>query len=621
MPVARLKPEDNLHFIKQNFKAFLVTRRLFCMAHYLHIVAVMRTLCLLIFLIILDLSTLAYAQEQRTSSFTSQLSSQQQEFIVSFKAYISALIHAQSAETKKRLTCLGFRQSEILNPTGSDSLDQLLDAYQNSEECQRFLTEGIQQLFTDYSRMRVNLALYLGRNDEIYNITVQPSSMGQGGGLLWLCSRMDNTLFYGDTNFCFRQLRTILDSQPTHIIKKSSWSLIDRLVSRDEVAVVADLPPLMWEEVVQATQIFHQKFTEGTHMAEQNILELEQDYDSQLLESLSLPQLRHQDDVLNYHRDQRMTAARMAHYFNAADFQASGVYVFSDYPEDSAPARYVDILTRNPVLAFFEPVMEERQLECTDPRWSPLNLQPLCEAYLDSLRPNLWSRPMAPQSLSRRRADINQAFINAYLKVLETNQTLLEELELNYQDETLFNYERDHNGFFRAQFDGDIHGQLEGWEELISMDAALRSFLREFPEFNGVEAAFVSRHNSQEFWRMMGMVGIAIGVSVPCGFLGPKGFLACLLATGLTANGLFYVDSLHRHDRTLTRFFATSQHDGPDSLQMSLVDFASYRSEVQALYIDSLFLWVGIGGVPIARQGFRSLKDQLHRLPQLRRGR
>ena len=117
---------------------------------------------------------------------------------------------------------------------------------------------------------------------------------------------------------------------------------------------------------------------------------------------------------------------------------------------------------------------------------------------------------------------------------------------------------------------------------------------------------------------MGGMIAGAIAISLPCSFIGPKGFVACLLATGLTANGFFYLDSLSRHDQVMQNFFASSHVTNGDH-RMSLVEFASYRSEVQALYIDSLFMWVGIGGVPLAKATFQNLQNQFQSLPQLRR--
>jgi len=209
--------------------------------------------------------------------------------------------------------------------------------------------------------------------------------------------------------------------------------------------------------------------------------------------------------------------------------------------------------------------------------------------------------------------------VKAYLKILQTNQGLLNEIEEQYQSENLFAYSQDEFGALHSYIREGTEDVTAGWQRLLTMNSALDSFLQDFPEYQGLASEFVSEQKRNELWRTGGMIAGAVVISLPCGFIGPKGFIACLLTTGLTANGVFYLDSLYRHDRVMQNFFATSHKASQEGFKMSLVEFASYRSEVQALYIDSLFMWVGIGGVPLAKATFQNFKKQFQSLPHLRR--
>ncbi len=579
----------------------------------------MQGLILQIFLLFTWLHPSAEANFGHTRVPASSFASERQNFLIAYKTYINALIQAQAAETKKRLACLGYRQSNLLNPMNSPELEKLFDEYQGSEECKEFLSVGVQKLFQDFSQMRVYLALHQANSNEINLITRSQGSLGSMIETPWLCSRMDKTLAFLETDFCFSQIQTILNTQPQHLIKKKSLPVMDKFLSRRELSEVGDLAPLMWPEVVEATRLFADHYNAPGSLVEQNILELQNNYNEQVLSELKKYQMPHAEDILDYRRDERMTAARKHAYYNALNFQASGVYVFSDFPKGSAPALYVDIVSKNPVLAFFDPPTESDPLDCESSNIKDMNLENLCSAYKDNLKKSFFAGTQTPRKLVRKRSEIHKALIKAYLKILQTNRSLLEEIEEQYQSENLFAFSQDEFGVLHASVRPGTEEVTDGWQRLIAMTSALDSFLQDFPEYKGLESEYVSRQRKNELWRTGGMIAGAVLVSLPCGFIGPKGFIACLLTTGLAANGLFYLDSLYRHDRVMQNFFATGHHVNREGFKMSLVEFASYRSEVQALYMDSLFIWVGIGGVPLAKATFQSLKNQFQSLPHLRR--
>lgn len=580
----------------------------------------MQSLILQILLLFTWLNSTAGANFGPSRVPTSSFAAEEQNFLISYKAYITALIQAQAAETKKRLACLGYRQSNQLNPTQSADLENLFDEYQQSEECEEFLTVGVQQLFQDYSQMRIYLALHQANSNEVKLITRSQGSLGSMIETPWLCSRMDQTLAFLETDFCFSQIQTILNTQPQHLIKKKSLPILDKLLSRRDLKEVADLPALMWPEVVEATRLFADHYNAPGSLLEQNIVELQNNYDEKILAELKNFQKPRAQDILDYRRDDRMTTARKHAYYSALNFQASGAYVFSEFPEGSAPALYVEIVSQNPVLAFFDPPTEnDDSLDCGTTQIKEMNLVNLCLAYKNSLRQGLFGAKQTPLKLVRKRSEIHQALIKAYLKILQTNRNLLEEIEEQYQSKNVFAYSQDDFGALHASIREGTGEVTDGWQRLISMESALDSFLQDFPEYQGLETEYVSRQRRNELWRTGGMIAGAFVVSLPCSFIGPNGYLACLLTTGLTANGVFYLDSLYRHDRVMQNFFATSHRANHEGFKMSLVEFASYRSEVQALYIDSLFMWVGIGGVPLAKATFQNFKKQFQSLPQLRR--
>jgi hypothetical protein len=511
------------------------------------------------------------------------------KFIVAYKAYTKAILHIQAAETKKKLICLGYETMAFTNPVDKsvdkkmlNRLSKEIQAYKNSEECREFLKKDVPELVKAYSEMRINLALHQSSNDEIISLTTRFGSFGNIINEPIECDTFPNPLRFGSTNFCFNRIETIMDTTPTHILKKISFKALDSVLDSRELPELAAFPPLTWEEVMVATDIFQGYFTNNPHNLNYVLDDLEENYDQEVLNTITERQKPWTDEILRYHRNQRNSKAILANYYSALDFQAQGAYVFSQYPENSAPRKYTEILAEHPVLAFFVPNYESARLDCDSADMSSYGLTALCQGYKNSL-PKLYQLGI---SFVLKRSNVQGKLAIAYKKVLDLNQLLIQSLDIKYNTQNLFN----ENGILIKDIEPN---RVSNWSDLVSMEVALNNFLDMYPEYHGFEKKFVDLRNTQELTKLVLMIGGAVGAGFACGMMGGWPLVLCLGAAGLGVNVAFYADTLSRHNDKMLKYFSTSTHVTKDGIQLGLIEFESYKSEVQGLLIDTLFLGVG----------------------------
>lgn len=517
------------------------------------------------------------------------------KFIVAYKSFTKALLHIQSSETKLKMICLGHERLTGID-LSSNMMRTQVQQYKASEECQRFLREDVPSMVMAYSDMRINLALHQSRSDEYISMTQSFGMMGQSVSKDIPCDQFASPLTFGSTNFCFNQIETIVDTTPRHILKKFSLKPLDTPLNawfgQSGLPSVVNLPPLTWEEVLVATDIYHGYFTNNNHNMEFVLDELSVDHDQKVLDGLNSSQKRWASDIVNFHRNKRQSSATQANFFAAADYQARGAHVFSEYPENSAPRVYMEIISKYPVLAFYEPNTVNANLNCDSQDFAKQGVKALCEKYIQSLPRNFNSG--VSFSLSRSK-DIYPKLAMAYKKVLDLNRKLIESLDIKYNTEFLFNGQ----GILLDNIDPTY---VSNWSDLLSMDVSLKNFLDMYPEYDrGQQNKFQRLKTTQELFTLGLMIGGAVGAGFACGVMGGWPLLLCLGVAGAGVNMAFYADTLHRHNNLMLKYFSTSTMETSGGLKLGLIEFESYKSEVQMLVMDTLMLGVGISAGRMSR--------------------
>lgn len=552
------------------------------------------------------------------------LSNQELKFIISFKAYLAAILQIQASETRKKILCLGGDYRSMQNLKGTDlenllgdngELAQLLlkqfDEYKYSEECKNFLKVEVQEIFRSYSEMKAYLALHQSTNDEIVGQIYRLGSLGNSVEVPIDCESMQKPIGFLQTTFCFDELRTLINPHPDHILRSVSFKALDQALGwalkKQKIPSVLKLDPLTWDEVLLATDLFNVYYSNNEYDLENKVLEIQNNFDKKIKDGDSDHSVKYSEGVRQYERMVRVSEYSLENYWTASNFQAQGTYVFSDYPQNSAPKKYVELLTKHPVLAFYQPALKPRQLDCQDTEAKNGNWINLCEAY----KKNYTNRVSSSYGLKHgievlsyglsARKDIYPQLRKAYEKVLELNLALIGSLNLKYDTKSVFmdptesslitNVSNHNESLSPLVSDLDMNE----WSDLMSMNKALEYFLFLFPEYQGAENNFVKRQMKNELITIGLMIGGAVGLGVACGFMGGWPLVACLAASTAGVNVFFYNDSLNRHNEVLVKHFSMSSSETKEGIKLGLIDFEKARTEVQALYLDTLLIGVGAG--------------------------
>ncbi len=520
------------------------------------------------------------------------------KFIVAYKSYTKQILHIQAAEAKKKIICLGFDFVAGFEFRNDPTWNQRAQDYKNSAECAEFLRTEVPKLVMAYSEMRVNLALHQSDHNEIQSKLMRPGSMGMIVEDSIDCSRLVDPfgnivqpLGFGPTDFCFSKIQTVMDTTPRHILRKASIGFLDDILDSRDLPEVAVLPPLSWEETQFATLLFQEKYV-GNQFNLENTTSLGQTNQPVLTLEQKIEQSR------AYPKQQKPIQIELANYYSASNYQSHGSYVFSQYPEDSAPRKYMELISQYPVLAFYEPNYVNANLECNSAKNQSENTSALCLEYLKSL-PRLYGLGIS-LSVDRNR-DVHPKLAIAYKKVLDLNQQLIASLDIKFNSENMF----DEN---KILIEGVSPENIENWSDLLALDLALKNFLEMFPEYQGQETRFVAIKNRRETQTLVLMIGAAVGIGLGCGLMGGWPLVACLGVAGIGANVAFYDDTLHRHNGMMLRYFSTSTEQTTNGLKLGLVEFEAYKSEVQGLFLDMLFLGVGTGAGQMVRSSKTLLK-------------
>ncbi len=542
------------------------------------------------------------------------------KFIVSYKAYIKRLILIQTSVIKKKLVCLGlsdradFKFDSIENGVLKTELRDFVASYANSDECQTFLNEDLSKMHQAYSDMKVYLALHksspVEMNNRVYN--AMPPRPVMGGmsqrqsdirfrrmhcedpsefsnlpprhqqrceelkGLIEYdlkCEDVQVPLQIDRTSFCLERIISIFNVSPTHVMKKFSIGAFDYLFSEKDLPPVEDLAPLTWREAVKATDIFKNKFIDN------------ESGNQDLLAWAS-------DDVESSGGGTYATKDRAGSYFAASSFQAQGMHLFSEYAEDSAPREYAKILSTFPVLSFYKPSTRASYLNCNDVE---RNLEEICKQYVQQLGLSV--------DYNSDLEDLKKGFGEAYLKVLSVNTSLINSINMEMDSSAILNSSLEVKNDVTAR-------DVDGWENLIKMSAALDRFLILNPDHDGSQTFFVEKLNRRENWQLgLSLVGV-IGLGVACSFIGsPFLLVGCLVASGIGANLYFYNTSLDSYESSIEMFFSNPTGIGEHDL--SLINFDSMKQDTQALVLDTLMVGVGLSAGKITQTSKRIIKDIL----------
>ncbi len=532
------------------------------------------------------------------------------EFIVAYKAYVKRLIQMQSAVIKKKLVCLGFAEQVNFNLDSIDdeelkrTLETFINSYGGSEECQKFLNEDIPAMHQAYSDMKVDLGLHQSSDNEIntkiwrsvqtgYNrdetrfrrnychpdTELPPRFRERCDELAGLaeydlqCEEIQTPLRMDRTSFCLERLISIFDTEPKHIIKKFSIGALDTLMSNKDLPSIEPLSPLTWRESVKATEIFQEKYINNTSSDQDTAA-----WAAGVERSSNNTSFAEED--------------RAGSYFAANLYQAQGWYLFSEYPEDSAPRHYANILSRFPVLSFYSPSTRASYLNCHEVE---RNLEEICRQYISQLGVSV-----------DYNLDINvlkESFGQAYLKVLAVNSSLINSLRASMDSSNILDENLELKQNLRVS-------DVRGWERLVKMSSALDSFLEKNPNHDGAEEYFVKKLRRRENWRLgLSIVGV-IGLGVGCAYIsGGLLLVGCLLASGVGANIYFYNMSLDTYEDSIEMFLANPTDIGEHDL--SLIKFDSMKQATQALVIDTLMVGVGVSAGKVVRSTRQLVKGIL----------
>ena len=518
-------------------------------------------------------------------------------FIAEFSSYLKYTLAHQGLELKKKIYCLGYEEMSSFYLLGSEDLElsewarQSLDQYKTSVECQTFLeeVESINRTFLD---MRVMLGLHQAWDNEIMSKLVNSTS-GFGSRLtnpehIFLCNQLVQPLQVEETQFCLSDLISIVNIFPRHIITTdSALPLVDFLLKNDETPNVATLSPLTWNETVLAALKFQEKYIGG-------------EFTDYLLDRQPVPEFQTPWEKDDFYAENPMErnieryGIPFLRYSEARDFQAQGNRYFSEYPEESAPTKYIESLSKYPFLIFLEPEKTETSIDCETDRLanSSLNVKNLCNRYLEALE----TRGVQPFNHEITKESVAKA-----LRVsLNLNNNLLLGIEEKYPLSILY----DESNQLKQSVG---YHSLADWSELMKMENVKTQLFTLYPDLDGSEARFVEIFDRREFnWMVLSLVG-AVGFGLSCSFIGNIwGLAACLAASGAGVNMAFYAQAYNKYEDNFGMFFARDVTDQGDL--MTLLEFSKLNRSLQDVYLEAIFLGIGTGAGDILSRVIKRIR-------------
>ena len=134
----------------------------------------------------------------------------------------------------------------------------------------------------------------------------------------------------------------------------------------------------------------------------------------------------------------------------------------------------------------------------------------------------------------------------------------------------------------------------------MKMENLNEHFFKVFPKHEGKEKRFVKIKEGRETLILVTTLVGAIGLSVICGFIGNlPAYIACLGVAGIGLNVIFYAQAYKDYEDNFRMFFAI---DEAQESKLSFVEFSTLEDSRQALYLESLFLLVGLGVGDLVRK-------------------
>ena len=436
--------------------------------------------------------------------------------------------------------------------------------------------ETLPEIMRTFIEMRVQLGLHQANPNEINS---KFASYGIHGGSneqnpeFLQCDQLKNPIYIDETKLCVEQLSSIVDITPKHLVKNSHFIILDDLFSSKDLPEVSDLVPLTWLEVVHASEIFQHHYV-NNEITNYSLMRVERPAFQNVWERDEFYRKNPMERALDTYGSEYLR------YMAARNYQAPPG-LFTEDPEDSAPYKYTQGLAKYPFLAFLKPETEEVELNCEQDPFVQENskMLTLCKRYLESLHNR------APFTIRITRSSVAKAL----KKTLEINYGMLREIDENYPIANLMNKEGE-------LLNKGNYFDLKSWNSLMKMKNLNEHFFTLFPQYKNQEKRFVEimdRHENFVFWSTL--VG-AVGLGVTCGFIGNFwGAVACFGVAGLGFNMVFYAQSYKVYEDNFGMYFAVDITKESKGDLLSLIEFGTLESSSQNLYLEKIFLGIGIG--------------------------
>ena len=513
-------------------------------------------------------------------------------FLADYVTYLKFRLHLHGTEIKKKIACLGGSANDLypsyFDLKGSEdtikALNKAFEEYIESDDCDIFIYETLPEIEKTFTEMRVQLGLYQAKSLEVDNkLKPHRGYFNSMNPEFLQCDSLKNPIYVRDTMLCLERLLSVVNINPSHLVKTSHFVILDDLVYSKDLPEISDLPPLTWPEVFRASKTFQEHYTNNeitTYSKDTSYSKENRPKFENSLEKLKFyrehPEERQLDTYgLDYLK-----------YMAARKYQSPPGLLITEYPEKSAPYKYTQALTKYPFLAFLEPEIREKESNCEESlfvtKWRPKLLN-LCKKYLQNLNGR------TPFTLEITKKSV----VKALEKTLEINYALLRRIDENYPVANLMNENKEllkKKGYFA----------LKPWSELMKMENLNEHFFKVFPKHAGKEERFVKIKEDSETRTLVITLAGTIVLGMGCYYIGNiPAFIACMGVAGIGLNVIFYAQAYKDYEDNFEMFFAT---DTTTEELLSFTEFSTLEDSRQGLYLESLFLLVGLGVGDIVRR-------------------
>ncbi len=515
-------------------------------------------------------------------------SKEELSFLTHYKAYVKRIIQIRASIIKKKIVCLGYTDmadlkiEEVKDEEIKSSLNSVVRNYHHSEECELFLSQ-LSNIHQQYSEMKVLLGLHKSSKLEVVSKSIF-SALGegvllQGAGYtkpfsdndnvydIFECDEIEAPLVIDRTDFCLRKLKTIINIAPNHVVKKISLGPVDSILPSRDLPEIENVGFLNWEEVVTAVDRFKEYYINSDQVNEN-------------LAAFASSNTTISQTVKDENSE------RVQKYFSAAGYQAQGMYIFSEYPEESAPLAYAQILSEFPVLGFYKPQTTTYEIDCEN---VGRNMNEICNRY--AVETNFTSF-----EYNTDQKVLEYQFARAYERMLKVVNSLINRMEVDFDSSKILNTD--------LEIIDDIDlSYVHNWKKLIRFEGSLSSYEEKYPDYFKYGERIIKKVKREDLiiagLTLAGIVAISVGCGFVSGLMGGGvggafGAGACILASGLGVNSVFYYMSHKEYEDGIENFFSNPTNFNNEE-SLSLIEFDNMKQNAQALMLDTYMFGIGTG--------------------------